>query len=169
MLRRNCGVKLILSYRIIIWQDFKKWLARNSLRIRWVILKIIAWIDSEIGCLWRLMDRNYHLNTTLCKASSPALRTRASNISCMVTRVPGRLTVHEGPIAPPSRQLAWRILLMAVRGLESQSDNEWDTGQTASLPFSGSRIMLLTNDEAALFGLPGRTQIVGNRNIRPSM
>jgi hypothetical protein len=29
--------------------------------------------------------------------------------------------------------------------------------------------MLLRNDEAALFGRPGRTQMVGKRSTRPSM
>jgi len=42
------------------------------------------------------------------------------------------------------------------------------TGQMALSPCRGSRIMLLTNDEAARFGLPGRTQIVGSRRTSPS-
>jgi hypothetical protein len=43
------------------------------------------------------------------------------------------------------------------------------TGQTASTPDSGSRMMPLANDDAARFGLPGRTTIVGSRSARPSM
>ena len=43
------------------------------------------------------------------------------------------------------------------------------TGQTASAPASGSRMMLLAKVEAALFGLPGRTTMVGRRSARPSM
>ena len=43
-----------------------------------------------------------------------------------------------------------------------------DTGSTASCPASGSRMMLEKKPEAALLGLPGRTQIVGRRMLRPS-
>jgi hypothetical protein len=43
------------------------------------------------------------------------------------------------------------------------------TGQDASTPLSGSRITPLANDDAARFGLPGRTVIVGKRSDRPSM
>ena len=43
------------------------------------------------------------------------------------------------------------------------------TGQIASTPESGSRMIPLANDDAALFGLPGRTVTVGSRRLRPSM
>ena len=43
------------------------------------------------------------------------------------------------------------------------------TGHTASTPDSGSRMMPLANEDAARFGLPGRTVTVGRRNERPSM
>ena len=42
------------------------------------------------------------------------------------------------------------------------------TGQMASTPASGSRTMPLANDDAALLGLPGRTQIAGRRKPTPS-
>src|SRR3954469_25934488 len=42
------------------------------------------------------------------------------------------------------------------------------TGSTASSPLSGSRMMLEKKPEAALLGLPGRTQIVGSRMPTPS-
>jgi hypothetical protein len=42
------------------------------------------------------------------------------------------------------------------------------TGQIASTPDSGSRMMPLANEDAALFGLPGRTVTVGSRRLRPS-
>jgi hypothetical protein len=42
-------------------------------------------------------------------------------------------------------------------------------GTRASTPDSGSRMMPLANDDAALLGLPGRTVIVGRRSERPSM
>ena len=40
------------------------------------------------------------------------------------------------------------------------------TGQMASTPASGSRMMPLAKLDAALFGLPGRTVMVGKRNER---
>ena len=43
------------------------------------------------------------------------------------------------------------------------------TGQIASSPASGSRTMPEKNDEAAPFGLPGRTVTVIRRAERPSM
>ena len=48
---------------------------------------------------------------------------------------------------------------MAARGEASQWRTSSDTGSTASRPFSGSRMMLEKNPEAARFGAPGRTQI----------
>ena len=43
------------------------------------------------------------------------------------------------------------------------------TGQTLSMPASGSRMMPLTKDDIAEFGAPGRTAIVGSRQTTPSM
>ena len=43
------------------------------------------------------------------------------------------------------------------------------TGQIAGSPTSGSRTIELAKVDAALFGLPGRTTIVGSRRARPSM
>ena len=43
-----------------------------------------------------------------------------------------------------------------------------ETGQTASTPASGSRTMPEKNDDAAPFGLPGRTVTVIRRALRPS-
>ena len=42
------------------------------------------------------------------------------------------------------------------------------TGQTASSPWSGSRMIELAQVEAALLGLPGLTTTVGKRSARPS-
>lgn len=42
------------------------------------------------------------------------------------------------------------------------------TGQIEVSPCKGSQIMLLTKEEAALFGFPGRIQIAGRRTQRPS-
>ncbi|AZU47433.1 cysteine synthase [Aeromonas hydrophila] len=55
-----------------------------------------------------------------------------------------------------------------MAGLDSQRRRSGLTGHTVTSPCSGSRMMLLTNDEAARFGLPGRTQMVGRRSARPS-
>ena len=43
-----------------------------------------------------------------------------------------------------------------------------DTGQTASWPLNGSRIIEEAKVEAARFGRPGRTTTVGSRSARPS-
>jgi hypothetical protein len=43
------------------------------------------------------------------------------------------------------------------------------TGQIASWPAKGSRMIELAKVEAALFGLPGRTTMVGSLSERPSM
>src|SRR5206468_9620108 len=58
---------------------------------------------------------------------------------------------------------------MTVRGEDTHTCVLGATGQIASTPDSGSRMMPLANDDAALFGLPGRTVIVGRRRLRPSM
>ena len=43
-----------------------------------------------------------------------------------------------------------------------------DTGQTASRPDSGSRMIEEAKVEAARLGRPGRTTTVGRRTARPS-
>ena len=58
---------------------------------------------------------------------------------------------------------------ITVRGDETQMRVESATGHGASRPLSGSRMTLLAKEDAALFGLPGRTVIVGRRKLRPSM
>jgi len=61
------------------------------------------------------------------------------------------------------------ILAITVRGDVTHIFVDRATGQIASTPASGSRMMPLANEEAALFGLPGRTVTVGRRRLRPSM
>ena len=56
----------------------------------------------------------------------------------------------------------------AERGEACQWRTSSPTGRIASLPASGSRMMPKRSPEAALFGAPGRTQIVGSRNPIPS-
>ena len=64
--------------------------------------------------------------------------------------------------------LAWTRKPTADFGEACQWRTSSDTGSTASSPASGSRMMLEKKPEAALFGLPGRTQIVGSRIEMPS-
>ena len=52
----------------------------------------------------------------------------------------------------------------AARGLANQWRTSRLTGSTASCPTSGSRRMLEKKPEAAAFGLPGRTTMVGQAN-----
>jgi len=63
---------------------------------------------------------------------------------------------------------AWIRKLTAERGEACQWRTWSDTGSTASMPFSGSRMMLEKKPDAALLGVPGRTQIVGKRMLSPS-
>ena len=63
---------------------------------------------------------------------------------------------------------AWRMNSTAARGEACQCITLSETGSTASWPASGSRMMLEKKPDAALLGLPGRTQIVGSRRLSPS-
>ena len=56
----------------------------------------------------------------------------------------------------------------AARGEACQCITLSETGSTASCPASGSRMMLEKKPDAALLGLPGRTQMVGRRRLMPS-
>ena len=58
---------------------------------------------------------------------------------------------------------------MTRRGESIHMRASGPTGQTTSWPLSGSRKMLLAKLDAARFGLPGRTTMVGSRSERPSM
>jgi hypothetical protein len=60
-------------------------------------------------------------------------------------------------------------LSITRRGEVTHSFVSGATGHAASTPDSGSRMMPLANEDAALFGLPGRTVTVGRRRLRPSM
>ena len=54
------------------------------------------------------------------------------------------------------------------RGEASAMTVSGETGQTASRPDSGSRIIEEAKVEVARFGRPGRTTTVGRRTARPS-
>ena len=56
----------------------------------------------------------------------------------------------------------------AARGVACVCTTLSFTGSTASCPASGSRMMFEKKPDAALFGLPGRTQMVGSRMPTPS-
>ena len=77
-------------------------------------------------------------------------------------------------VAPRARRgavsivAAWMRKPTAERGLACQWRTSSATGSTASSPASGSRMMSEKKPEAALLGLPGRTQIVGSRMPMPS-
>ena len=57
----------------------------------------------------------------------------------------------------------------AARGEANQWRTSSGTGSTASSPFNGSRMIPEKKPDAARFGAPGRTQIVGSRTPTPSM
>ena len=92
-------------------------------------------------------------------ASSPATRPNAAICSAMVTDTPGMFRQRSFPSAPASIAAAWTRKPTAERGEACQCRTSSDTGNTASCPFNGSRMMLEKKPEAARFGLPGRTQM----------
>ncbi|MNC90136.1 hypothetical protein D3C83_61980 [compost metagenome] len=53
-------------------------------------------------------------------------------------------------------------------GESSQTPVSGATGHSDTSPASGSRMMPLAKDEAAAFGLPARTTMVGSLSDRPS-
>ena len=97
---------------------------------------------------------------------SPPARPSAATISETRTLMPGTLTVRHcvggsptgaasaKAVAGKSRpcSIAW----LALSGEPSHSSASGLTGQTAGVPASGSRKMLLAKPLAALLGLPGR-------------
>src|SRR5271169_3331031 len=97
------------------------------------------------------------------------MRRSAATASPTPTSRPG--TLIERVCANLAAGTSWPVIRLAIaaRGDATHTRVLGATGQTASMPDSGSRMMLLANDDAALFGLPGRTVIVGRRNDRPSM
>ena len=72
------------------------------------------------------------------------------------------------PSWPGGSPAAWIRKLTAARGLACQWRTLSSTGSTASIPASGSRMMLEKNPDAARLGLPGRTEIVGSLMATPS-
>ena len=101
--------------------------------------------------------------------SLPATSRRASICSATVQLMPGRLSARRPCSNAVSSVAAWAKNPAAERGLANQWRVLSAAGKMASCPFSGSRMMPEKNEDAAAFGLPGRTQIVGRRIDTPSM
>ena len=99
---------------------------------------------------------------------SPATRRSAAICSPTVQATPGMVRLMRGPSFSRVSEAACTRKPAAERGLACQCITLSSTGSTASLPASGSRMMLEKKPEAALFGLPGRTQMVGRRMPTPS-
>ena len=85
------------------------------------------------------------------------------------TQMPGTLTERVCANADAGASWPTMRLSMTARGDCTHILVVGATGHSASTPASGSRMMPLANDDAALFGLPGRTVTVGSRSERPSM
>ena len=101
--------------------------------------------------------------------SSPAIWRIASIISSMLALNPGRVMLRLTPRASAGSSLARRNASTTRRGERIHMVASGVTGQTLSCPVSGSRMIPLAKEDAALLGLPGRTTMVGNRSARPSM
>ena len=100
---------------------------------------------------------------------SPATRSSAAICSPTVAEMPGMVRLRRGPIFAVSMVPAWIRKPTAERGEACQCRTSSDTGKIASWPARGSRRMPEKKPEAALFGKPGRTQMVGRRMPTPSM
>ena len=99
---------------------------------------------------------------------APATRSRLSSICPGVTDNPGKFTVRRGSRSDVRTRAACTRLAITVPGDAIHSGVSSGTGQTVSIPASGSRMMPLTNDDAAALGVPGRTATVGRRQTMPS-
>src|SRR5258706_14031645 len=98
---------------------------------------------------------------------APATRPIASIISRTVSVIPGRFTTRVVGHADAGRSCAWMNASTTRRGERIQTPVVSGTGQSTFTPESGSRMMLLANDDAARIRLPGRTTIVGRGSDRP--
>ena len=101
-------------------------------------------------------------------AFSPATRRNASICSPTVADRPGIDRLRRQPSGARSMVAACSRKPTAERGLACQCRTSSLTGRIASCPASGSRRMLEKKPDAALFGLPGRMQMVGRRMPMPS-
>ncbi len=86
-----------------------------------------------------------------------------------VVAMPGTLIERVCANAVAGASCPTMKLRITVVGEVTQTLVVGATGQIASTPDRGSRMMPLANDDAARLGLPGRTVTVGSRRLRPSM
>jgi hypothetical protein len=103
------------------------------------------------------------------RAASPPVFASASSIWRTDTVIPGRLSARGPTQRSAGTSCAWIRFAMASAGDISHIAVSGSTGHAASMPASGSRMMPLAKLDAAAFGLPGRTTIVGSRTARPSI
>ena len=101
--------------------------------------------------------------------ASPATSRSASTMAPTPTQRPGTLIERLYLNAIAGASCPMMRLSITARGDCTHIRVDGATGHTASTPASDSRTMPLAKDDAALFGLPGRTVTVGNRSERPSM
>ncbi len=106
---------------------------------------------------------------TRSATASPATLRSAATMSPTATQMPGTLIERVWAKAAAGASCPMTRLPITARGDCTHILVVGATGQGASTPESGSRMMPLANDDAALFGLPGRTVTVGRRSDRPSM
>ncbi len=101
----------------------------------------------------------------------PATASSASSISPTRTLSAGRFSASAAVEARRGSPRRPRSVPSTVRaGDDTGCDTLGDRpGRSPRRPASGSRMMPLKNDEAAPFGLPGRTVTVISRAARPSM
>jgi MFS family permease len=105
---------------------------------------------------------------TRARTAGPPTRSRLASISAGVTQMPGRFSVRQVPRRVPSSAIACTRLATTMSGDESHSRVSIGTGRFEGRPASGSRMIPLAKEEAAEFGFPGRTTMVGSRQTRPS-
>jgi len=89
-------------------------------------------------------------------------------MSCTVASSEGSVSERFQPQSLDGRSWARTKASTVLRGLSSGIQLSGRTGQMASCPASGSRMIEDAKVDAARFGLPGRTTIVGRRSERPS-
>ena len=99
---------------------------------------------------------------------SPATRRSAAICSPTVQATPGMVRLMRGPSFSRVSEAACTRKPAAELRAGVPVHHALLTGSTASLPASGSRMMLEKKPDAALFGVPGRTQMVGSRMPTPS-
>ena len=114
------------------------------------------------------LDRRVGLAADERRRLAPATPLERRDLVADGRRTPGIVRFRRAPSAERSMSAACRKNPTAERGLACQWRTSSRTGSTASSPTSGSRMMLEKKPDAALFGFPGRTQMVGRRSPIPS-